>query len=68
MTLEEKNLVLFEALQRACQFIREKPPTEYPFEDVDMLMILVNGMQRDPQGKEYMAYFIDKAKEELGIE
>ena len=69
LTLEEKNQILFDALKAAGTFFRQYPPAEIPHDEYeDMIGIIVGGRHRDPTGLEFMAYFIQKVKEEKGIE
>lgn len=69
LTLEEKNQILFDALKAAGTFFRQYPPAEMPQgEYEDMFGVIAGGRHRDPIGLEFMVYFIQKVKEEKGIE
>lgn len=70
MTLEEKNQILYSALAQACALIRQNPPInmEWFLEEPARMQILSGGATRDPQGQEWMVYFINEAKKALGKE
>ena len=66
MTIEQKNKILFDALKKACEYMCKYPPAEMPSgEDEDILWKAMIGSGVDKDGAlRYMAYFLDKAKEE----
>lgn len=70
MTLEEKNQILYQALCKACNVLRACPPydLDWFFKDPERLKILQGGSERDPQGKEWLAYFVNQAIAESGKE
>lgn len=70
MTLEEKNQILYAALQEICSVFRRNPPAslEWFSEDMKRMQILQGGIHRDPQGQEWMAYFVQQAVEKCGKE
>lgn len=69
LTLEQKNQILFDALKAAGTFFRQYPPAEMPHDEyADMIGVIAGGRDRDPVGLEFMAYFVQKAKVENGIE
>lgn len=69
LTLEEKNQILFDALKAAGTFFRQYPPAEMPQGEYEnMISVIAGGSHRDPIGLEFMVYFIQKVKEEKGIE
>ena len=41
---------------------------DWHFEDMERLAILSGGIDRDPKGLEYAAYFLQKAKEKIAKE
>ncbi len=62
MTDKELAGVLYDALKLAGKWIRNNPPADFPEEDSDIhFRIIAGGIIRDPDGKEYVNYFIDKA-------
>lgn len=65
MTIEEQNKILKNALSKMGNFIRNNPPLDLnAFNDLQLMSILAGGLERDPQGKEYVHYFINKAIKE----
>ena len=70
MTLEEKNQILYAALQEVCYVFRQNPPVSLDWftEDMRRMQILHGGTARDPQGQEWMAYFVQQAAEKFGKE
>lgn len=67
MTIEEQNKILKEAIFEMGKFIRQNPPAFLDgfLEDMRLMQTLIGGVNRDPEGKEYAYYFIDKAVKEL---
>lgn len=67
MTIEEQNKILKEAIFEMGKFIRQNPPALLDgfLEDIQLMQTLVGGTVRDPEGKEYAYYFINKAVKEL---
>lgn len=67
MTIEEQNKILKKAIFEMGKFIRQNPPALLDgfLEDIQLTQTLVGGANRDPEGKEYVYYFIDKAVKEL---
>lgn len=66
MSLEEKNQILYTALADVCKVIREHcVDMDWYLEDPRRMQILSGGVLRDPEGQEFMAYFIQKAVEKL---
>ena len=66
ITIEEQNEILKKAIFKMGKFIRQNPPALEGFlEDMQLLHILVGGNARDPEGKEYAYYFVDKAAKEF---
>lgn len=64
----ETNIVLFTALQKMAEWMRNNPPGDLDqyFKEPALLGILAGGKDRDPKGAEYVSYFINKARKELG--
>ena len=67
MTIEEQNKILKKAIFEMGKFIRQNPPSVLDgfFEYEGILPVLAGGMHRDPEGKEYVYYFVDRAKKEM---
>lgn len=66
MPIEEKVLILQEALNQVCKVLREhQTEMDWYLEDMDRIARLTGGSQRDPEGKEWAEYFIVKAYEKL---
>ena len=64
--LEHNNRVLIDALLIAGKYARINLPAELPYNDEnfqDYLSIIVNGSNRDPEGKEFVALWLQMAKE-----
>ena len=64
--LEHNNRVLIDALLIAGKYARINLPAELPYNDEnfqDYLSIIVNGSNRDPEGKEFAALWLQMAKE-----
>jgi hypothetical protein len=64
--LERNNRVLINALLIAGKYARDNLPAELPYNDEnfqDYLSIIVNGANRDPEGKEFAALWLQMAKE-----
>ena len=58
------TVILFNAFQMMAEWIRKNPPADLDlyFKDPELLSILAGGSERDPQGYEYMKYFLEKAQ------
>lgn len=68
-TSEYKVKMLKQALLDVCQVLREHPvDIDWHFEDMERVAILSGGIDRDPKGLEYAAYFLRKAKEKIAKE
>ena len=68
-TSEYKVKMLKQALLDVCQVLREHPvDMDCHFEDMERVAILCGGIDRDPKGLEYAAYFLQKAKEKIAKE
>jgi hypothetical protein len=66
---KERLEIVSKALLMASEFIRQNPPAMFPDNDYsELVMITAGGLDRDPDGREYAAYFINKAIKELRIE
>ena len=64
--LEHNNRVLIDALLIAGKYARINLPAELPYNDEnfqDYLSIIVNGSNRDPEGKEFANLWLQMAKE-----
>lgn len=57
--------ILFIALKKACKFIRENPPANIEAYNSEILFkALITGAD-DPDGEEYIYYFLDQALKEV---
>lgn len=64
----QRSFILYKALGDVCKVLRQHPTEmDWYLEDPDRIRFLTGGSQRDPEGKEIMAYFLDRALKELGI-
>ena len=64
--LERKNRVLINALLIAGKYARDNLPAELPYNDEnfqDYLSIIVNGANRDPEGKEFANLWLSLAQQ-----
>jgi len=59
--------VLYRALKRCCQYMRKNPPGDLDnlLEQDGMINILAGGGQRDPEGMEWVQYWLDLAIREI---
>ena len=61
MSDREKCVILRSALRKVCKLIRDNPPgdlSEYP---PGMIKLLAGGAERDPEGEEYVHFFLNQA-------
>ena len=57
------------ALEKASLFLRNHPPYDTcEAGNTEILSIVVNGANRDPEGKEWITYFLSQAINELTSE
>lgn len=70
LRLEEKYKVLMLAFEKSCSLLRKEalPTMDWILEETKRLTITVGGTNRDPQGHEWMLYFLEKAMEEYDYE
>lgn len=64
--LEQNNRVLINALLIAGKYARDNLPAELPYNDEncqDYLSIIVNGTNRDPEGKEFANLWLNIAEQ-----
>ncbi len=65
----QRAYILYKALGNICKVLRQHPTEmDWYLEDPERLRFLTGGSQRDPEGKEIMAYFLEGAMKELGLE
>lgn len=59
--------VLYKALKKCCQYMRENPPGDLDnlLKQDGMINILAGGGQRDPEGTEWVQYWLDLAIQEI---
>ena len=66
MTNAERILVLKKALEMTAKVIRDNPPEmDWHLADSQRMKILAGGANRDPEGAEYVNYFIAQAYQDL---
>ena len=64
----QRVYILYKALGDVCKVLRQHPTEmDWYLEDPDRIRFLTGGSQRDPEGKEIMAYFLDRAVKQLGL-
>lgn len=64
-TFSVREMLMFRALEIVGRMLRENPMgdlSEYP---IELYKILTGGTNRDPEGKEYVSYFLNAAAKEL---
>ena len=65
----QRAFILYRALGNVCKVLRQHPTElDWYLEDPNRIRFLTGGSQRDPEGKEIMAYFLEEAMKELGLE
>lgn len=65
----QRAFILYKALGNVCKVLRQRPiEMDWYLEDPNRIRFLAGGSQRDPEGKEIMAYFLEEAMKELGLE
>lgn len=65
----QRAFILYKALGNVCKVLRQHPTElDWYLEDPNRIRFLTGGSQRDPEGKEIMAYFLEEAMKELGLE
>lgn len=51
-----------------CRNIAANPSLDSYLKDMNLFQVLAGGGKRDPEGKEFVYHFVDKAIKELGLE
>lgn len=67
-SIEQQNKILKRALFKMGKYCRQNPPLEIDNlldDEMSLLKILCGGKERDPEGKEYVYYFVGLATKEL---
>ena len=65
----QRAFILYKALGNVCKVLRQHPTEmDWYLEDPNRIRFLTGGSQRDPEGREIMAYFLEEAMKELGLE
>lgn len=64
MTAEIKLKIVSRALRIACKWIRENPPGDLDLYNIDQIRALTNA-EKDPNGENFIQYFLMKAVEEI---
>lgn len=67
MDIYKKHKIVSKAFRMVCKYLRDNPPTEAPFDNMDLMMCLVDGAS-DPEGERYMIYFLHKAQDDFDAE
>ena len=70
-TVENQLKILKKAvflMGQHCRNIAANPSLDTYFNDMELLQILIGGNDRDPEGKEFVYYFVNKALQELDKE
>ena len=70
-TLENQLRVTKRALflmGQHCRNIAANPSLDVYLKDMELFQVLAGGGQRDPEGKEFVYHFVDKAIKELGLD
>lgn len=62
MTDKDLCKIAYDALHRACKWIRENPPGDFGGYTKGQIQCLVGGCD-DPEGERFVNYFIDEALE-----
>lgn len=57
--------VYLRALKNICKMLRDNPMGEINLYPVELLSVLCGGAKRDPDGMEYLKYFLVNAIEEI---
>lgn len=67
MDIYQKHKIVSQAFRMACKYIHDNPPNELPYDDMDLLMCMVDSAS-DSEGKRYMSYFLHKAQDDFNAE
>lgn len=63
-TLQSQNKLLLKAIMIAGKYARDNPPAAFPEEDfTTYFSITAGGIHRDPDGKEFAHFWINKASQ-----
>lgn len=61
----KKEILLYRALEIVCKMLRENPMGDIGLYPPGMIKLLPGGEKRDPDGKEYINYFLIAATMKL---
>lgn len=64
-TFSPREKIMFRALKIIGKMLRRNPMGDLDMYPADLMKVLVGGENRDPNGEEYVTYFINKAAKEL---
>lgn len=64
-TFSVREMLMFRALEIAGRMLRENPMGDLDIYPIELYGILAYGSNRDPEGKEYVSYFLNTAAKEL---
>lgn len=67
MDIYKKHKIVSKAFRMICKYLRDNPPTEAPYDDMSLLMCMVD-TESDPEGERYMNYFLHKAQDDFDAE
>lgn len=61
----KREILLYRALEIVCKMLRENPMSDIGLYPPGMIKLLPGGEKRDPDGKEYINYFLIAATKKL---
>lgn len=64
-TFSVREKVMFRSLEIVGRMLRRNPMAEIGIYPIELLNVLAGGDKRDPEGKEYIDYFLNEAVKEL---
>ncbi len=64
-TFTKREILLYRALEIVCKMLRENPMGDIGLYPPGMIKLLLGGEKRDPDGKEYINYFLIAATMKL---
>lgn len=59
----DKNELIFKAFKKVGKFLREHPPADTCY-STEFIAMVAGGMNRDPEGEEWLCYFLNQVIEE----
>ena len=64
-TFSVREMLMFRALEIAGKMLRKNPMGDLDLYPIELYRILACGSNRDPEGEEYVSYFLNAAAKEL---